>query len=164
MKRLYIIRHAKSSWQDISLRDIERPLNKRGKNDGPLMARVLHNKGYLIEHIILSPSQRTKDTAAYFKKEFEIQDTRIHYEEGLYHGYSGDFENIIYGLPDEINNVALFGHNPGITFIANSCIGRPISNVPTTGVVVLDADIEQWVDFSFEKAIMENFLFPKQYK
>jgi phosphohistidine phosphatase len=164
MKRLYIIRHAKSSWKDITLRDIDRPLNKRGKNDAPLIARVLHDKGYQIDYLILSPSQRTKDTVDFFKKEFEIPDTRIQHEEALYHGYSDDFEQIINGLSEDMNNVALFGHNPGITFIANSCIGRGISNVPTTGVVVLDTDIENWGEFSFEKAIMENFLFPKQYK
>jgi phosphohistidine phosphatase len=164
MKRIFIIRHSKSSWSDISLRDIDRPLNGRGKKDAPLMARILFQKGYKIDHIFLSPSRRTHDSAAYYIKEHEVRSKNIVVEDSLYHGYPEDYENTIYGLAEDKNNVAFFGHNPGITILINNCIGRPIDNVPTSGIVVLESEAPTWQKFNFESSVMKDYIYPKQYK
>ena len=68
MKKLYLIRHAKSSWKDITLDDFDRPLNKRGKTDAPFMAQKLKDKNIYPDIIISSPAKRAKSTAKAFKK------------------------------------------------------------------------------------------------
>lgn len=163
MKRVYIIRHSKSSWSDLSLRDIDRPLNGRGKRDAPLMARVLFDKGYDVKYIVRSPSKRTKESSKFYIKEFKVPKEHVFEEDSLYHGYTEDFENVIYGLNNEMDEVAFFGHNPGITVLVNNCIGRPIDNVPTSGIVVLESDIDNWQDFNFESSVMKDYFYPKQY-
>ena len=163
MKKLYIIRHAKSSWKDPGLSDIDRPLNKRGRRDAPIMAKKLKENGEHISKIILSPSARTKETARHFIKEFSINENNIILEPSLYHGYPDDFEEIICSLDQEDNNIAFFGHNPGITYLANDCIGSFIDNVPTCGIIVLSTDIDQWSDFQFGTSAIINYLYPKMY-
>src|SRR5688572_26380636 len=115
MKRVIIVRHAKSSWDDASLPDFERPLNERGKHDAPMMAKRLLEKKVEIDAFISSPAKRAKRTASLFAKEFGQDKDDLILVDALYHAAPEEFYNAIENAPAKAKTIAIFSHNPGIT-------------------------------------------------
>lgn len=162
MKRILFVRHAKSSWADMNIRDKDRPLNKRGVRDAPMMAKRCQDYGFSLDLVISSTAVRALATATVFHKHFSMT-SPIQTEDYLYHGEVADFEEALCGVDQAIDTVAIFGHNPGITYLANELDSNTyIDNVPTTGVVVGEIDIVDWNDFSVANTKLIDFLYPKQ--
>ena len=163
MKTVYVIRHAKSSWDDPTLTDIKRPLNKRGLRDAPFMAKLLKNKGVTADLIISSPANRALTTATYFANEMSIPVESIDVEHAIYGAYPEDILQMITQIEDDVNIVLIFGHNPTFTSLVNRFTEDYIANVPTCGIVKIDAKIDQWKDFNETTGVQTEFYFPKQY-
>ncbi len=163
MKSIYLIRHAKSSWKDASLRDFDRPLNKRGLRDAPFMANVLKEKGIVPNAIVSSPANRAYTTAGYFAKALQIEEADIIKVEAIYEAYYSTVLSIIQQQSDAIDTLLVFGHNPAFTNLANLFTTNYIDNVPTCGIVEIAADIENWSDLNEETGKVVNFLYPKEY-
>lgn len=162
MKQVLFVRHAKSSWADPVLKDKDRPLNKRGVRDAPLMAKRCIDAGLKVDLVLSSPAVRAMSTAIEFHKAYKIT-AEILTESNLYHGDVDDYEDALRLVDDEVQCVAIFGHNPGLTYLANELFSnRYIDNVPTCGVVVATADIDYWEDFAVKKSDLRDFLYPKQ--
>jgi len=162
MKKILFVRHAKSSWADMSLKDKDRPLNKRGNRDAPIMAQRCLEYGIKVELIISSTAVRAFATAHIFHEIYNLSKP-IQREDYLYHGDPSDFEEALCSVDDQIDCVAIFGHNPGITYLANDLDStRYIDNVPTTGVVVGQIDIACWEDFTIANTVLKDFMYPKQ--
>jgi len=162
MKKIYFIRHAKSSWDDPGLTDIERPLNKRGLRDAPFMSKMLKGKNVQPDKIISSPANRAFTTATYFAAALNIPEQAIVVRKEIYHAYPEQVLNIIRNLSDSDDVVILFGHNPCFTSLANQFSEEYIPNVPTCGIVEVEAMVEKWSDFENEGKL-KAFHFPKQY-
>ncbi|MFN8339606.1 MAG: histidine phosphatase family protein [Saprospiraceae bacterium] len=161
VKKVILVRHGKSSWADFALSDHDRPLDERGKKDAPTMADLLEQKGHFPQQIISSTAVRAKTTAQYFGEKFGIA---VLQEGDLYHGMPDDYLHQIKNLAPSINCVALFGHNPGITNLANMVQPGCTDNVPTCGIVVLNLPIEtDWSKASFKKMTMTDLLYPKDF-
>ncbi|MBK9733508.1 MAG: histidine phosphatase family protein [Saprospiraceae bacterium] len=158
MKHIIIIRHAKSSWTDINLSDFERTLDPRGLSDAPIMAERLKSKGYSPEIIVSSDAMRAKTTAAYFADCFGLS---LKLDPKLYHGQSDNYLNAIAGINDEINTVALVGHNPGITHIANLIAPGCTNNIPTCGIIIATSSKTHWSFMSWKDMHVETLMFPK---
>lgn len=163
MKSLFIIRHAKSSWANMSQRDIERPLNKRGKRDAPFMAKLLKQTGVNPDLIVSSPANRAFTTASFFAEVYGINADDIQKEPKIYDAFPSDILDIIREFSDKNNTVLLFGHNPTFTSVANMFSESMISNMPTCSIVKIEADIEKWSDFSARNGTLTQFHYPKQY-
>src|SRR6478609_4431972 len=119
-KSLIIVRHAKSSWDDVTQKDFDRPLNDRGKRDAPAMAKRMHKeKDIQLDAIISSPAKRAFTTAKFFADEFDIKKKNIIEWPELYEASLNKFYTAVLGLDDDYTSVALFSHNPGITAFAN---------------------------------------------
>lgn len=162
MKKILFVRHAKSSWADMTISDKARPLNKRGKRDAPVMAQRCKEYGLDVDLIISSPAVRAYSTAKIFHEVYKLK-APIQKEEYLYHGDPSDFEEALCGVDDQLECIAIFGHNPGITYLANDLdSNRYIDNVPTAGVVIGVIDIDCWEDFTIAKTVLKDFLYPKQ--
>jgi phosphohistidine phosphatase len=162
-KTLFLVRHAKSSWDDILLSDFERPLNERGKDDGPKMAKRLRKKNVKIDAFISSPAKRAKKTAEYFAKEFDVAKDEIIFISALYDADVTDFAETVKNLDDSYNSIALFSHNPGITSYANQLIDTPrIDNIPTSSVFAITSDAQKWKDFAKAKKEFLFFDYPKK--
>ncbi len=159
MKRLFLVRHAKSSWNDTSLSDWERPLNKRGKRDAPEMGRRLSRAAVNIDAIISSTAVRAISTADILAEQL-LFDQEIDQRDDLYHAGAGALLNVIRQFDDAWNAVMLVAHNPGLTDLVNKLSG-PIDNVPTCGIVTLDYDIDHWRDVGRVAPIDFQFDFPK---
>ncbi|SMD32578.1 phosphohistidine phosphatase [Reichenbachiella faecimaris] len=161
MKTLYLVRHAKSSWKDTSLRDRDRPLNKRGKRDAPRMAEFLKEKMACPDTFISSPSRRTQDTAVNFLHAFGLLKSDLKLEEGLFHGDERDIESVIHSLSNDHQSAVLFIHNPGITDYANELTNEDIFNIPTSGVVGIQLETDDWKQINQCRAKKLFYYYPK---
>ena len=138
VKQLYLIRHAKSSWSRPDLADFDRPLNKRGKNDGPVMAGRLAARAVIPRRIISSPARRARKTARYMAKGTGFKRGNILYEEGLYSAEYQDVIDIIDRHLRGVDTLFVVGHNSTITELAEHLTGKHFFNVPTCGVVGIE--------------------------
>lgn len=162
MKKIFIIRHAKSD-QSFFGNDFERPLNERGKADAPQMAKRLLDKNYKPDALVASPAVRAKRTAEIFAENLQMQETEIIFISALYHAGADVFFDVISNLPAELNIVAIFSHNPGITHFVNSLNTKVnIDNMPTCAIFAVSADITDWADFSKAKKEVLFFDYPKK--
>ena len=151
MKQLLLIRHAKSDWDDPTLSDFDRPLNHRGKNDAPEMARRLRDKKIKIDAFVSSPAKRAKKTATLFAKELGRQKKDVILVDALYEAGENVFYKVIDSLKDKYDTVAIFAHNPGITGFANGLTETKIDNIPTSGIFAIRIDARRWTDFKEAK-------------
>ncbi len=163
MKTCYLIRHAKSSWADPSLRDIDRPLNNRGLRDAPFMANLLKGKGIVADQLVSSPANRAFTTATYFAAAQGLSANDIEKKKEIYEAYPEELHNLILTFPDDWNAVFMFGHNPGFTSLANRYASEYIPNVPTCGIVCLESEAKSWLKFNPSNTRMTAFYYPKQY-
>lgn len=163
MKKLFLIRHAKSSWDDQGLTDFERPLNKRGMRDAPFMAELLKKEKIKPDIFISSPAVRAFSTAEKFAEELDFPIDKILVEKSIYLCGIKELESIVQGISDRYNIVFLFGHNPGLTDYANHIGDEFIINIPTCGIVGIEFDLKSWR--SIERGSGKTFLFefPKKY-
>ena len=162
-KTLLLIRHAKSSWDNVDLADIDRPLNERGNKDAPKMAKRLINKKIKIDAFISSPAKRAKKTAELFIKEFDKNEDKIILAPALYHASSDDFYQTIHDVDDKYNSIAIFSHNPGITHFANELADKAkLDNMPTCSVFAVKSDIKNWGEFKEAKKEFWFFDYPKK--
>jgi len=159
MKTLLLVRHAKSDWP-VDVEDFDRPLNEVGIINAPKMARLLKDKSVEIDTFISSPAQRALHTCELFSEVFEKSYST---DKTLYNPRESNFENLIYGLDDSINSVAIFSHNNGISNFANSLTDE-IVNLPTSGVVAYQIDCDNWSDFETAKKEFLYFYSPKNFE
>ncbi|MCA4900520.1 MAG: SixA phosphatase family protein [Bacteroidota bacterium] len=166
MKKLYIIRHAKSSWEDPDLSDFDRPLNDRGKRDAPRMARRLKEKRLTPDIVLTSPARRAKDTCHIFCKGLGFIKSKIEEKPGLYHASDDEILKVIHTLKDRTGddeeNVLIFGHNPGLTEFANRLSNENIDNIPTAGVVCISLSANKWKHIEWGSGKLVFFDFPKK--
>jgi phosphohistidine phosphatase len=160
MKRLSLVRHAKSDWGNELLEDIDRPLNARGYKDARVMAELLKAKGLRPDAFVSSTAIRASSTALIFSRCFELQDNQILLTPHLYDADEKTFLDIVKGLKEEWKNVFIFGHNGTITDVANRLGNLKIDNIPTCGVVVLESSAENWKELS--KCQFQLFEYPKK--
>lgn len=162
MKKLFIIRHAKSD-QSFFGNDFERPLNERGRSDAPFMAKRLLDKKYTIDALVSSPATRAKKTAELFSETLKMPAEKIIFISALYHAPPEAFYEVVSGLPDELNMVAIFSHNPGISYFVNSLnTGTKVDNMPTCAIFGISADITSWSGFNKAKKEFLFFDYPKR--
>ncbi len=162
MRYLFLIRHAKSSWNVPGLRDFDRPLNDRGLHDAPLMAGILKAQNIRPNLIISSPAKRAITTARFFAEGLGIPPEEIVEKADIYDAYATDILQIIRELPDAAQTVFLFGHNPTFTDVANRFTDQYIANIPTCGVVCIESAATNWADFNPNNARVIAQLFPKE--
>ncbi len=161
MKSVLIIRHAKSSWDNVLQKDFDRPLNVRGHKDAPAMAKRLLDKMINIDAFIASPALRAYTTAGYFAKAYGKKEKDVVTLPQLYEASAPVFYSVISHTSDALNTIAIFSHNPGITDFVNSLTNTRIDDMPTCGIFAIHTDIEHWKDFGLAKKTFWFFDYPK---
>ena len=163
MKTLFLVRHAKSSWDHPGLRDHDRPLNERGHRIAPLMATTLQSLGVAPDALVSSPAKRAFSTAEYFAKAFGKPVADIEIEDDIYEAMPLEIFRVIRQLNAAWDTVLLFGHNPTFTEVANHFYaGNRIDNMPTCGIVKITAPVEDWRQFERPAARVSDFWWRKQ--
>ncbi len=161
MKKLLLIRHAKSSWNDISQPDFDRPLNDRGNKDAPKMAKRLLKDEIEIDAFVSSPAVRALTTAEYFAEAYDVKKKNVITDQILYHPAPEIFFEIISTLDDDHKTVAIFSHNPGITEFVNRLTNVRIDDMPTCAIFGVKADIKSWKSFQEAEKKFWFFDYPK---
>ncbi|UEG50853.1 histidine phosphatase family protein [Ferruginibacter lapsinanis] len=161
MKTLLLIRHAKSD-QSFFGNDFERPLNERGKADAPIMAQRLLDKQITIDAFVSSPAKRAKKTAELFCAAFKREANEIFFLSKLYHAAPEVFYEVASELDDNHHTVAVFSHNPGITYFVNEVVKTErMYDMPTCAIFAIKIDSDKWSDFHKAKKEFLFFDYPK---
>ena len=157
MKRLLILRHAKSSWADQSLDDRLRPLNERGRRDAPRAGRWLRERRVMPDLIIASDAVRARTTAEAVAEAAACR-SAIAIEPSLYHAAPHDVIDVLRELPDQAHTVLVVGHNPGLEDLIQQLTGES-HRMPTAALVDLELPIERWrdLDESVAAGIVESW-------
>jgi phosphohistidine phosphatase len=161
MKKLLIMRHAKSSWKDSGISDHERPLKKRGLKDAAEIGKILKRKELVPDKILSSDAVRAADTAAIvadksgYKKEIE-------YSGRLYMAEGSVIVDLIHSQPDSIKTLLVVGHNPGMEALVQ-LLSKKIESLGTANVACFEADIKSWKDLTLESKIkLKKFWKPSE--
>ncbi|MFT4800814.1 MAG: phosphohistidine phosphatase [Flavobacteriaceae bacterium] len=161
MKTLYLLRHAKSSWEQPG-DDHKRPLKGRGKKDALLVSE--HTKSFIKppEKIITSDATRAETTANYFKKSFNISDENFITNQSLYDFGGKKVLEVIKNISNYLDCVLIVGHNHALTSLANMLGDIDIDNIPTCGFVEIQFTIEKWEYANYGQT--KNIIFPRDLK
>lgn len=161
MKKLLIIRHAKSSWDDPYLEDHKRPLSSRGLRDMPKMAQRLKAKSIFPEVIYASDAVRAKSTALLLIQHLAQPNMHVDFSHDLFHASSGRILEKIHACPDSYASLAIVGHNPGLNELIWS-LGHNIDNLPTSGIFGFSCNTDSWKNISDKTAEFWFFDYPKK--
>jgi phosphohistidine phosphatase len=161
-KVLYIVRHAKSSWDYENISDIDRPLKLKGIRNAYEIARQLKIERNIPEFFISSPANRALHTACIFLNVFEISFDKLKINPVLYgDGITGILQ-VIGSQPSTLRKLMIFGHNPDFSDLARTYVKQPLLEIPSGGVVILTFDSMEWSNISRENLKNEIFSFPKK--
>jgi len=164
LKTLTLVRHAKSSWKNPSWSDIERPLNKRGLRDAPLIGKKISSHIHFPITLFSSDAVRAFVTSKKIARELNIDETQIECFNELYHASSGEILNFVKKIDNALDNIMLFLHNPGITDFANYFSSEYYENIPTCGVISFSFEVDLWKDIDKKNCTQNFYLYPKQFK
>ncbi len=172
MLRIALLRHAKSSWAEPGLLDINRPLNARGKAAAPVMGRVLASLNFAPDAILCSPAARTRETLALLLPELPERNggaSDAVFEDDLYLAEPGDLLARLRALPETVKSVLVVGHNPGLHELAARCaasgdigqITKLHGAFPTAALALISFDQLAFKDLDPHSGHLETFVTPK---
>ena len=159
MKTLFVLRHAKSSWDDSSLADYDRPLNDRGKTAAPFMGRIMAERDLVPAVIFSSPAVRARETASLVKKAGKL-DAELRFEERIYEASPQTLKQVVAGIDDEFRSAMIVGHNPGMEGFIRLLTGK-VESMPTAALAIIDLDIARWEDVGSEQGMLRQIIRPK---
>jgi phosphohistidine phosphatase len=162
MKQLFLLRHAKSSWDDLNLDDFDRPLNDRGKKAAPLMGKVIRERKLKPDLILCSPSKRTKQTIKLVSEAAEFK-TKVAFEERIYEASSAQLLEVLKEQGGKSDAILLVGHNPGMADLLTTLTGA-LEPFPTAALAAIDLDIEKWKAITGSAGKLRWIVRPKELK
>jgi len=142
--------------------DIDRPLTERGVNNSYEMAKRMVDRGTVPGALFSSPANRALHTAVIMSRVWELPEDALRIRQELYLPETDDVHSFLMGLPDEMDAVAIYGHNPAFTDFANMYLSEKVDTIPTAGVVVLTFNAGSWNEIPSAAVDAEYFDFPKR--
>lgn len=161
MKTLYLVRHAKSSWEVSGISDAERPLIPKGIKKTGKVIDFLNKRGTLAGLIISSPAVRALETAKLVAAGIGYPPERIRIEQGIYDSTVTRMLDLVYAVSNDIESLMIVGHNPTITEVANVFLRPGIEIMPTSAIVCLSFDTDAWEEIPGSAVVDEFFVYPK---
>lgn len=164
MRLLTLVRHAKSSWEQPTLDDFERPLNERGERDAPRMAELVKRALGVPDRLVSSPALRAITTARVFAEAFGVAAADIDEQPRIYEASPDTLLSLVQRLDDGDRHVMLFGHNPGLSELAHGLARCGFDDLPTCAIVQIGFDAKLWSDVDERGGTQRFYAFPKQLK
>jgi phosphohistidine phosphatase len=161
MKTLFLVRHAKSSWDNTVLPDKDRPLGDRGMRDAPKIGKRLSKRDTSPDLILSSPATRAITTAKIIAKRLGYTLKDIVVDDRLYPGHMDDLLYVIHKLDDKLERVMIFGHNPGLTELAHH-LSNELTHMPTCAVAEFTFDAKSWSNIGAANVVREALDYPKK--
>ena len=162
MKTLILTRHAKSSWNSDSSTDFGRPLNKRGIDDAPIMAKRLTGYGQLPQLVVSSTATRALQTAELLMRELAMEKTLLNTTDAIYEAPARALIDHIKQLPEQADIVMLIGHNPGMSSTCNYLSKEADVQMSTLAMVCMELEVGEWEDVYPDCATMKWYDYPKK--
>ena len=159
MKILFLLRHAKSSWDNASLADFDRPLNERGKNTAPFMGEVMTRREYTPSIVISSPANRAASTAKLVKESAGFN-SDIRYDDRVYEASPNSLRQVASEIDDVLESAMLVGHNPGLEGFIRYLTGE-IEAMPTAALAVIELNIDSWSEINADTGKLAELIRPK---
>ena len=160
MRTLYILRHAKSSWDDASLADFDRPLNGRGERTAPIMGELMKREGFAPDVILSSPAERAKQTAMATKEAGALAGVLI-FDDRIYEASANALRQVVSEIDDRYSSTMLVGHNPGMEEFIRYLTGK-IEPMPTAALAVIDLAVDTWADVTENRGTLRQIFRPKE--
>ena len=168
MRRLMLLRHAKSDWAKPGLRDHDRPLNPRGREAAPKMGAYMVRHALVPDLIIASTAKRVTETLDHLLPAFD-RPPKIVSEPRVYDARSNALLGVLKEAPGTAHSLLLVGHNPGIAELASLLIAsgdvdarqRLIEKFPTAGLAVIDFAIDDWAKLHPRGGRLDRFVVPR---
>lgn len=161
LHKLYLVRHAKSSWENPALADHDRPLNKRGLRNAPEMGLRLHQAGTVVDQIVCSTALRARTTAQLIAQAMDYDINQIQQEAQLYFEGTSAMLEIIRSTAHNIQSLMLVAHNPDISLLANELATTAIGDMPTCAIAHIEF-AHPWAEVSSESGVLRDFDYPKK--
>ena len=162
MKNLFLLRHAKSSWDNAALGDFDRPLSKRGISNAILLSKYIQKNSISFDLVLSSPSERTQSTLDLVLSSFDpIPKTT--FKESIYHASASSLSQLIKEQDDEINNLLIIGHNPGLHILTETLTNESIVKFPPFAFVKI-TNFNRWKDLDAVILNLESLITPKELK
>lgn len=167
MKRLLILRHAKSSWAEPGLNDRERPLNKRGRRAAPRMGKRMARKGYRPEGIVCSPALRSRETLELVLPHLGAR-IPVRMEPRLYLATARQLLAVLHELPESWDSTLVIGHNPGLEELVRLLRDPGTSpceapaKFPTAALAVFDVPVTGWNRVDFRTGRLIDVIKPRE--
>jgi phosphohistidine phosphatase len=162
MKTIYLVRHAKSDWENTKLLDIERPLNERGYSNANSMSLLFKEKRDNPGIIISSPAIRAFSTASIFAKNLNYDSNNILIKKELYESSVKDYLSVVTTMDEQFKSLMLFAHNPTISSFADSLCNALPMEMSTCTIVGIRFDCKKWSDIKTAKGELFLFEYPKR--
>jgi len=163
LKTLYLLRHAKSSWNLPSIDDFDRPLNNRGIRNAPFMGEMLLRKNISLELIISSPALRAITTAKIIAEKLKYPVSNIKKDKNIYEASALDLLSVLKKTNNKLKFLMLVGHNPGMNDLINLISDKRLDNLPTAGIVCLKKEVDNWEKID-DNWLFEFIEYPKKYR
>lgn len=160
MKTLFVLRHAKSSWDNPDWSDFERPLNSRGLDAARFIGELIYNRELEPQIIISSPAKRAKQTAVLVKELAGISKS-IEFDERIYEASPLTLFNLIREFDEKCESVMIVGHNPGFENLVRMLTGENIS-MPTAALARINLKVEKWSEIETASNELEFLIRPKE--
>jgi phosphohistidine phosphatase len=167
MKRLTILRHAKSSWDDSSLGDFDRPLNPRGWNDARRIGREFNRRGLRFNFGLASPAARVRETLDGLAESYGQFTFEIRFEPRVYEASLATLLDLVRTFPESANAALLVGHNPGVErLIIELTSGSELRDqvtqkFPTAAAALIDLRADRWADVRSGSGTLAELILPK---
>ncbi len=162
MKRLTLLRHAKSSWRDAERPDIDRPLNSRGEHDAPRMGGRLKARGLRPSLILTSPARRARATAKLVARALGYPLEFLQPEPALYLATPEQILGVVAAQDERFGDVLLVGHNPGLSeLVCRLLPDFEVRDLPTCAVVTIDFEAGRWAELESAPRKLVAYDFPK---
>lgn len=165
LKKILVMRHAKSSWNHGSLKDFDRPLNERGMKDAPRMGKYLKEQGIIPDQLIGSPAVRAKQTLLKLSDELGFDHEKIIWDEDLYFRSSLSYIHALNRMKEQSSVVLITGHYPMVSDVVSTLTGRELTeHFSTATIACLEAEIDQWENLDEGVCKLKWMTKPKQLK
>lgn len=164
MKKIYLVRHAKSSPATKNQQDFDRTINERGESDLELIANALEKRKAKIDLVVCSSATRTSQTAEVLSRLLSVPTDKIEFTKDLYLTNVKEHVKQIRKTKHKVENLMVVGHNPTITLLANELSGAFIDSMPTASIVTILFNDDSWKAVGTIKGKMAHFDFPKKFK
>jgi phosphohistidine phosphatase len=170
MKRLAVLRHAKSSWHAPQADDLDRPLNERGRKAAKRMGRELKMRGFAFDCAIASPARRVRETIERFAGGYGVFHFPIRFEQGIYMADSGALLDIVRTFPDTCGTALLIGHNPGLERLIvtladddpDGLRARVAKGLPTAAFAMVELPWKSWNDAAPGSGTIGALILPRE--